>query len=303
MSLYPGWDETAAKADFAATGGPNRGSGTQSIEDLISEQYGPALEALKGIEGSLLTGQTEALGNVDTQYASGQKTIGGEQTELEASLAEQGRRLGETARGAYADATRAYNNLIQQGMSRFGAGSSAGPAMQELVNQEFLRSRGKMGQQEVQGQQDLGMEQTKLNNYISQKKTDLDTWKNDAVLKINENFRTSMDEIAFRRGDIEANKTRDKIAALQTAIGQAQEVKNADKTYRLGLAQFAVEQMQTFANRAFTPQEIAAVVNQMMGQELSGFSQNTGGLGYNNINPSQLGKKTENEDELQGVVT
>ncbi len=279
----------------------NSGNGTQSIEDLISEQYGPALEALRGIEGSLLTGKTESLGNVESQFGTGGENIGREQTELEASLAEQGRRLGESARGAYADATRAYNNLVQQGMSRFGAGSSAGGAIQELVNQEFLRSRGKMGQQEVQGQQDLGMEQTKLNNYIAQKKGDLDTWKNDAILKINENFRSSMDEIAFRKGDIEANKTRDKIAALQSAVNQANEIKSANRQYLLGLAEFTVGQMQEQQGRAFTPQEVAGVVAQFLAQENQIFSQNTGGQPLaNNISPFRQGKK---EDELKGLVS
>jgi len=293
-----GWnDMAAAEADWNAKQAAGGGGGSQSIEDLISEQYGPALEALRGIEGSLFAGKEEALGNVESQFTKGGETIGREQTELEAALAEQGRTLGESARSAYADATRAYNNLIQQGLSRFGAGSSAGPAVQELVTQEFLRSRGKMGQQQVAGEQQIAGEQTKLTNYLAQKRDDLEGWKTEAIFKINENFRNSLAEINSRKADIEANRTRDKIAALQRAVDQAETVKNTDREYRLGLAQFAVEQMQTFANRAFTPQEIGSIVNQMMNEPLA-FGERTAATGTA-YRPT--GTLTKEQEELQNL--
>ena len=294
---YIGWDPTAAQADWEAKQRAGGGGGGQSIEDMISEAYGPALQALGGIESSLLTGKEEALGNIGADYTGGQETIGREQTELESALKEQGRRLSESARGAYADAIRAYNNLVQQGLSRFGAGSSAGPAVQELVNQEFLRSRGKMGQQELAGQQQLAREETRLGNYIQQKRDDLDKWKRGAVTQINDNFRNAMAEINSRRADIEANKTRDKIAALQDAINQAQQVSTADKQFRMGLAQFAVEQMQNFAQRAFTPQEIASVVNDIMGQELGTFSERTSPAATQYRLPGY--RSTTEEDEIK----
>ena len=110
-----------------------------------------------------------------------------------------------------------------------------------------------------------------------------------------------MDEIAFRKGDIEANKTRDKIAALQSAVNQANEIKSANRQYLLGLAEFTVGQMQEQQGRAFTPQEVAGVVAQFLAQENQIFSQNTGGQPLaNNISPFRQGKK---EDELKGLVS
>ncbi len=296
---YIGWDPNAAQADWEAKGSPGGGQG--NIGSEISDIYEPALQSLRDIEGSLLSGQTDALGNIESKFTKGGETIGRERGELESALSEQSRKLGESARSAYADATRSFNNLIQQGLSRFGAGSSAGPAVQELVNQEFLRSRGRLGQQEVAGQQQISQEQTKLTNYIQQKRDDLGIWKEDAIAKINENFTNSMNEINSRRADIEGNKTRDRIAALQSAVSQANDIKSADKEYRLGLAQFAVEQMQETAGRAFTPQEIAAVVNDMMGQELGAFSQRTAPAQTAFQTPT--GPLSQDDEEFQRLIT
>jgi hypothetical protein len=49
MSLYPGWDEKAARADYAATGGPSGGGGgpsRQEVEASLSQQYDPVFSEL-----------------------------------------------------------------------------------------------------------------------------------------------------------------------------------------------------------------------------------------------------------------
>jgi hypothetical protein len=305
---YIGWDPASAQADWEAkwrsgqTGGSSGGGGSEPRwEDLISDAYSPALSALGGIEQNLQAGQTEGLAGVDKTYSEGGETIGREQGELESSLTEQGRRLAQSVRSAYSDALRSYNNLIQQGMARFGAGSSAGPAVQELVNQEFMRSRSRLGETAMQGEQQMAQEWTKLGNYVSQKKTELDQWKRNAVQQINDNFRNAMGEIAMRRGEIEANKTNARIAALQNAVAMARQVESEERQIRMNLAQFAVETMQNLSQRAFTPQEIASVVGQVMQAEIPGMvnrasaSAGTTTSPYAYYNPYSSRKATEEE--------
>jgi hypothetical protein len=155
-----------------------------------------------------------------------------------------------------------------------------------------------MRDQLEQGRQSLAGETTKMKNYIADKSTQLDQWKRDAVSKINESFTNSMNEIAMRKGDIEANKTRDKIAALQDAVNQARAVQTQETQFKQGLAQFAVQTLQQNSSRSFTPQEIAGVVNDMLGQNISGF-QNSTAPGYSTLyNPNLLKSK---QDELSGL--
>ncbi len=316
MDYYAGWNPEAARADFmaqyggdinrlaAAKGGGAGGAGGGSIEDLISSAYAPALQALTGIESGLQGSKTSALENVTADYGQGQKTITGEQKELEDALASQGQQLEKSGQSAYSEAIRNLNSLFQTMASRFGAGSSTGGASSEIIGQEFLRNQGNMRQQLESGRQSIASEGTKVKNYIGDKMGQLDSWKRDAVQKINDNFQSQMSEIALRRGEIEANKTNARIAALQNAVDQARQVEQRDKEFKMGLAQFAIETMQGLSGRAFTPQEIAGVVNDMLGQNLASFSSRTApaGAGISYALPKSYLGKSEDEMRRAGIL-
>ncbi len=292
---YIGWDPTAAQADWEAKGGGADGGGG-GIEEYLNAIFNPGMTALQGFEDVLRTGQTDDISNLESDLARGVERVGTEGEGLLSSLGEQRRQVGETTRSAYADATRTFNNLIQQGLSRFGAGSSAGPAVQELVNQEFLRSRGKMGQQEVTSQTQLALEETKINQYITQKKEDLEEWKADAVRTVKQNFDRALADINAQRGQLESDKASSRLAALQDVRANAQAITDADRQYRVQLVQIAVDQMQEVSGRAFTPAEIAEVHNQMFGQQLAGFGQSTAPSSLN-LNPSVLGRRDDTEED------
>ncbi len=167
MDYYAGWNPEAARADFmsvyggdinrlaAAKGGGMGSAGGTSIEDLISSAYAPALQALTGIESGLQGSKTSALENVTADYGQGQKTITGEQKELEDALASQGQQLEKSGQSAYSEAIRNLNSLFQTMASRFGAGSSTGGASSEIIGQEFLRNQGNMRQQLESGRQSI----------------------------------------------------------------------------------------------------------------------------------------------------
>lgn len=298
---YAGWDPAAAWGDYQATGGAGKGGsqgggGGQDLASMISDMYAPALAALQQIEGTLAGSRDTSLSNTEKDFEEGRGTISREQKELEESLGSQSRQLEKSGQSAFAEATRNLNSLFQSLASRFGAGSSAGLAGGELIGQEFVRNQGKMREQLEQGRQSIAMETTKMKNYIADKSSQLEKWKRDAVSKINENFQNAMNEIAMRRGDVEANKTRDRIAALQDSVNRAKEIENREREFKQGLAQFAVETLQSTSARGFTPQEIAGIVNEMLGQNVSGFQSNTAVSGPTLYNPNQFKSK---EDELR----
>lgn len=316
MDFYPGWNPEAATADFqaqyggdinrlaAAKGGGGSGGGTQDISQLISDAYSPALQALQEIQTAQESSKMANLQNVDADYSGGKDTITREQKELEDSLASQGQQLEKSGQSAYSEAIRNLNGLFQTMASRFGAGSSTGIASGELIGQEFLRNQGKMQEQLQGGRQSINQEYTKVKNYVADKVSSLDSWKRDAVQKINDNFQAQLAEIGLRRGEIEANKTNARIAALQDSVSRAREINDREREFKLGLAQFAVETMQNASSKTFTPQEIAGVVNDMLGTQLNNFVSSTlpagGGITYN---PSTLRGKTQDELRKSGVLT
>lgn len=315
MDFYPGWNPEAARADFqaqyggdinrlaAAKGGGGSGGGTQDISQLISDAYSPALQALQEIQTAQESSKLANLQNVEADYTGGKDTISREQKELEDSLASQGQQLEKSGQSAYSEAIRNLNGLFQTMASRFGAGSSTGLASGELIGQEFLRNQGKMQEQLQSGRQSIAQEYTKVKNYVADKISSLDSWKRDAVQKINDNFQAQLAEIGLRRGEIEANKTNARIAALQDAVSRAREINDREREFKLGLAQFAVETMQNASAKTFTPQEIAGVVNDMLGTQLNNFVASTlpagGGITYN---PSALRGKTQDELRKSGVL-
>ena len=263
------------KASGQNPGGGQNGGGQQDESQMISNMYAPALSALDQVMQNLQSSQTKSTGMISDMYGSSLQNIGNEQNDLQSGLRLQEEKLGSGAMNANDQARRDYNALIQQGKSAYGMGSSAGGAISELVRQEYMRTGGQMRQQVQEGIQQLGLEATKLKTYISDKKIALDNWKMQAMKDINDTFKSGMNDIALRRGDIEANKTRDKITLLQAAKDRVQAIADRDYAFKQNLGQFAVETLQQATGKAFTPQEIAGVVNEMMQQTLGESQRNT----------------------------
>jgi len=261
--------------EWRKASGQNPGGGQQDDSQLISNMYAPALSALDQVMQNLQSSQTESTGMISDMYGSSLQNIGNEQKDLESGLQLQENRLNTGAMNANDQAHRDYNALTRLGQNEYGRGSSAGGAIAELVAKEYMRTGGQMRQQVQQGLEQLGLESQKLKTYISDKKIALDNWKMQAMKDINDTFKNGMNDIALRRGDIEANKTRDKMTLLQAAKDRVQAIADRDYEFKQNLAQFAVEQLSKATGKTFTPQEIAGVVNEMMSQTLGESQKNT----------------------------
>jgi hypothetical protein len=236
----------------------------------ISELYNPYMNELNNMEGGIRNQYNEDTENYKGQYNTGKQKIQGENTELMQSLDENGRKFGEGVRSALADAVRYYNQVRQQGMSRYGGGSSVGGAVSELANQEFARQQGQIGTQRVQGEQQLMQETTKAKNYITDKYSQLDDWFKEANSKLASNFRDRLQEIAMRKADLESNKTRDKMALLNQTIERARNIQAANEDFKKQLGLFAVQTMAQLQGQNFKVGDIPGVYNQVANANFSG---------------------------------
>lgn len=285
-----------APAGYHGESGVNMGD----LNNEISEAYGPALEALGMAESSARTGATGQEETVGRNYESEAAKAAAEKGQLTSETGQRQNQFNKTIRSAYEDAVRAYNALNQQRTARFGGGSSAGGAIGELASQEYFRQQGSIGEQQTQGDLQFANEFSKIGTYIGNKLTDLDNWKKDTMTQIKQNLSDTLVSIAQRRGDIEANKTKDKLAALQGAVARVQSVQDADKSFRQNLALASISQAQEISGRAFTPSEINARLSEW-GIPMTGVSSG-GGQGGGTANIRYNPATGKYEDELGNAV-
>ena len=269
------WAPGQGPTNNPPAGNGGDGGGQPDYSQEISEGYAPALSALDQAISAAQGGATSQEESVGRNYASGIEKTAAESAQLTGDTTEQQTAFNKIIRSAYEEAVRAFNALNQQRVARFGGGSSAGGAVGELAQQEFFRQQGNVTEQQTTGNLQFAKEFANIGRYIGQKKTDLENWKLDAVGQIKQNLTDTLVAIAQNRGQIESNKTRDKLAALQTARENVQRVSDADTAFRQNLALTSIGQAQEIAGRAFTPAEINAQLT-AWGIPLRGISRGGG---------------------------
>lgn len=238
------------------------GGGAEDYSKMISELYDPALQLANqqeqtvrgGFEGdktNLLNRIAQSLGEYQTQ---GDELLGS--TDKEQTT------FNSVIENALNQAVRAYQALQQRGNVFYGGASGTGAAMGELAQREFARQQGNINTKMAEGTQQFAEERTKIRSYIDSKRKDLDLFKNEALTTLEQNLKVQLDQIQARRYDIEANRTRDKMAALQSTMAQTQAIADQDKQFRQNLAMAGLQQLQSISSRPFTPAEIKAYMSE-----------------------------------------
>lgn len=244
--------------------GGGGGVGPAISDSDISEMYAPALRLADEAEGTAQSEYGVDVKNISDQITQQQQRANEDQNQLLADTDTEETNFNKVLRSAFEDAVRAYNSLAQQGNARFGRGSSAGQAVGELAQQEFFRQQGKVTDRQTEGNLQFAGERGKIRQFVKRKLEDLDTYKTTALNDLKKNLNDRLAEIRGRKADIEANKTRDRLAVLQDAISQTRAIQSADRQFRQNLGLAAVSKMQEISGRAFSPAEIKATLAEFM---------------------------------------
>lgn len=250
--------------------GEGGGSSPNNLDSEISDMYKQYIGVFDQIGQNLRDQAAQDEQMVDRQYQEGYKKAQGEGQDLMQDLSNKINDFNESYRSAVGEAIRAYQNLNQQRMSRYGGGSSVGGALGELANTEFLRNQGKLLAQRASGEQAFNLEGSRLKKYVDEKLSSWDSWKADALDKIRTKLRDGLSEIAMRKGEAELNKTKDRIALLQDSINRARQVQDMDTQFRQNLISYAVQKAAELGQNNFTISDIPGVVNQLMGYNILG---------------------------------
>lgn len=261
----------------------------------ISDAYAPALQAIAEAENALRGNANAQEESVGRNYQSSLDQTNTESAQLKTETSQRQDQFNKQLRSAYENAVRAYNALNQQKIAKFGGGSSAGGAVGELAQQEYFKQQGNINDQQSQGDLQFSNEFSKIGSYIGKKLTDLDNWKKDTMSQIQQNLSSALAEISARRGDVESNKTRDKLALLQSARDRVAAVQDANRSFMQQLAVASLSQAQQISGRAFTPTEIQATLQQW-GIPLNGVSGVTGQT------PTPTGRPNDQYDEFGNLI-
>lgn len=247
----------------AAHGWKDRGDGSssQDLSQQISDIYAPALESANEQERLARSGRETDEQNLLQRVAKSLADYGTQGEQLLSGTEGEQTRFDSVIESALNQAVRAYNALSQRARG-YGGGNSASRALGELAQREFARSQGQINVRSAEGTKAFGEERTKISQYIDSKKKDLDLFKQEALSSLKTNLDQQIASINARRGEIESNKTRDKVAALQDAINRTRAIQDQDKSFRQNLAQAGLSQLQSISGRAFSPSEIKAYMSE-----------------------------------------
>lgn len=270
----------------------------------ISDLYAPALAAADEAENLARSGAATDEENLNARVAKSSGDLETKRGSLLGETADEQTKFNETLREALAQAIRTFNGLRQQGISRFGGGNSGAQAIGELVAQEFMRQQGQIGNRRAEGELQFTKERSRINEFVDSSVKDLDLYKNEAIDEIRKTLNTTVAEINARRGDIEANKSRDKMGALEDARNRIMQVEQADKEFRRGLFMEAISNMQQVEGRVFTPEEIMAQLSDFESRFSGEKIAPTGAATGTSPAASALAaKNTNQEDEFAGLNT
>ena len=292
------WRASGGQGDVP-TGWNGSGGGVQGVnESDISDAYAPLMSSFSQMEDTARSGYGIDVNSLESQVANESGKMDTNQAQLLGATDREQNKFNNVLQSALADAVRSYNALQQQGKSRFGGGSSAGQAVGELANQEYLRQQGQIGQKGVEGAEEFGVERGKIRDFIMQKKTDLDVYKQTAMGELKKSLDNTLAGIASQRGVAESNKTRDRIAALEGAKAAAQAIASQDTQFRQQLALGAISQLQTISGKVFTPAQIVAYMQDFQNQLVSGGNIN----GASNSGSTAFARNPNiTQDEFEGL--
>lgn len=307
MDAYKGWDETAARADWAAKGKPNLTMGVNtSYDNALNDLYSSTLGALdKSIE--MYKGQAgEALKGVDEQAASSRSAYDEALRLAKEGLATQNKGLGTEYQDMASQNLRSYNALNQQAQTRYGGASSTGGAIQELVRQEFMRTQGGLRQKYMAGVAAIQSAERNAQTQFSLAVQELEKSIIAAQREINTNLETAINNVNLQKAQAEDDKRAARSDALARSLQQQQQLaaNREDKLYQL-----ATWKMQVDAEAGKATDYLDSLVKEVTSQNFS--SQ----LQANYLNPASyvsnpdvsnytaMRPQTRSTDEFGNLIT
>lgn len=254
MKYYPGWGETAARADYAATGG--KGKYIQDQQDAFNKQleadYNNAMNELGNQESSLRGQAGTAEGMITNEAAKTRTALGQEQGTQEQGVQASLSTAEKQGTSAMQQARDVFRQTQQQNIAQLSAlgisSSSVAEALAERLGVDVARRiAGVTGSiQEVR--QNATNELGRIKNYFGQKMTQLQTDEQLQKQQIQQSLVQGLNQINSARN----KAASDKAAARSNLMSQAQQA-IATLTQQKQQFEQALQQWTAQKQAALTP--------------------------------------------------
>jgi len=280
MQYYAGWNPESASQDFqkAYGGDVNRlmqargvstGGGQSDLMGQIDQLYGSTNAIYDQYLSTQLPSELEtAMGAITTQKTQSERQAS---TALEQAMADFAKQQEQTYQNQQASENtllRQRNSAVQSGMAMYGAGSSTGGAIFEIINQEFLRNSGNVKVAAQNAFSAIFSEEAKARRFYDDYIKKLDEDVKIATKQANDEYNNRMLQIRMAKAQTEDAKTQAKIAVLQDLQSQAQNLYNWKLENVMALETWMAQQKDTLNNSTEYVAELAAKLanNQLFAQ-------------------------------------
>jgi hypothetical protein len=219
------------------------------LMNAINEYYNPAMDILNQRASQYATQLPVTQQRVTDMYNASLTPLNERLTTGEANINTQRTDTSNAKDSAISQARQLYNELLQQGLSKFGGASSAGGAYAAIIGKQVARNMGGIEQTNAQSNAKLDTEWKNLSDFVSQQKIDLDTKKRDALSQVQADYDNAIKEIDIQKNTLESDKAAQRISALKEARDRAYAVQDAATAYQNQLDLFDKQTQATLSNK------------------------------------------------------
>lgn len=245
----PIWDDNVRNAGNGNSGGDSGGVDTAALDAA----YSGIFSVLDAASTNATANSTLDLQSLDAMKQQ-QLTAAQRNQDLATGVYDtQEQKSQGTYRSAYEDAIRNYQALQQNRVSRFGGGSSAGMAANDISNQEFYRQQGKLGTSLQDAMTSITQSRSKTMNDFLTYNDEIEMESANATRDIKKQLSDQLQQITLTKAGYEADRTNRKIQALETARQQVAAI-SAQKQNLVQQAQIWFQQQDYLLKNQMIPQ-------------------------------------------------
>ncbi len=225
----PGQVTVGNGASSSGSGGSssNNSSSSNGSANLpsLDSLYAPIFASYDATKNQLTGMQSQDTTDLTNSYNQNKGLIPGYLQQANLTLDQNKTNLGNQLQSAYSQAGRNYLTAANNALNQYG--TSTGPianspydAANSLATQELYREQGGIGQQGVQGQQQLNSEGQGITNWGNQQNATLDQQFSSAKDQLNQFFQQQLLAIQNDENATQAQKAAGKTQLLEDVMNQ-----------------------------------------------------------------------------------
>ena len=214
-----------------SSGGSSNNSGGGGVDNSLLNEinaiYDPSYSYLNQLEKDAPNEYNSAVKLVGEQYGLAKSNLQQGTDRNVAQMETNKQEAYDQRRSALSEAVRSYNALQQARISRFGGGSSAGEAANDIANQEFYRGNADIEKaytkQYMAIQQDIDDSKLQLQQNLSV----LELQQKEAEQTLQKELNNKLSQIQMQKGQLDSAKAAMRLSVMQQAMTESRNIKLA----------------------------------------------------------------------------